>query len=231
MPAADPQSNDGKKNRRKGWKMFLRLLFGFAFLFLAVTFWTLWLRFRPVIFAQEDLRDIPGRPAALVFGAGYWPSGALSDVLRDRLDAAIELYDAGVVQKLLFSGDNRFVDYNEPARMEEYALQQGVPQEDIVLDFAGRRTYDSCYRAQAIFEVNNLILVTQRYHLPRALETCRGLGISAIGYAADRTPYVHIRWYQLREIPALWRAWIDTYVLHTLPVLGDPLPIFAEDRP
>jgi len=206
---------------------------GFAallLLFLLYTAWIFGLRYRSVIFGQDDLHTLPAAPAALVFGAGYWPSGALSDVLRDRLDAAIELYEAGVVEKLLFSGDNRFEDYNEPAKMQEYALQQGIPVEDIVLDFAGRRTYDSCYRARDIFQVDDLILVTQRYHLPRALDTCRGLGLDVVGYAADRTPYVHIRWYQLREIPALWRAWLDTYILHTVPVLGDPLPIFPESE-
>lgn len=202
----------------------------FLLLFLAYTAWILRVRYRSVIYERDSLPTLPQASVALVFGAGYWPSGALSDVLRDRLDAAIELYDGGIVQKLLFSGDNRFEDYNEPARMLDYALQQGVPQDDIVLDFAGRRTYDSCYRARDIFQVDDLILVTQRYHLPRALETCRGLGLSAIGYGADRTPYVHIRWYQVREIPALWRAWLDTYILHTVPVLGDPLPIFPDSE-
>ena len=204
------------------------MLFILAFFILlgAVTLWTLYPRYNAIIYTQENLNEVPARRLALVFGAGYWPSGALSDVLRDRLDAAIELYEAGLVEKLLFSGDNRVEDYNEPARMQQYALAQGVPEEDIVLDFAGRRTYDTCYRARDIFMVDDLILVTQRYHLPRALATCRGLGLSAIGYAADRTPYVHIRWYQLREVPALWRSWLDVYLLHTEPVLGEPLPIF-----
>jgi SanA protein len=130
---------------------------------------------------------------AIGFGAGYWPSGALSDILRDRLDAAIELYRAQRVEKLLFSGDNRFVDYSEPAKMLEYAMIQGIPREDIILDYAGRRTYDTCYRARAIFQVQEAILVTQRYHLPRALNTCHALGIDADGYGAARVPYVHIR--------------------------------------
>lgn len=171
---------------------------------------------------------VPERPVAIVFGAGYWPSGQLGAVLQDRLDSAIALYRAGRVQKLLFSGDNRFADYNEPGRMLEYALEQGVPREDIVLDYAGRRTYDTCYRARDIFQVREVVLVTNRYHLPRALETCRALGLDAVGYAADRQPYQrrYIGWYWIREIPALWRAWLDIYILHPLPVLGDPLPIF-----
>jgi SanA protein len=197
------------------------------------TAWTLTMRYASAIYTQASLQAVPQRPVAVVFGAGYWPSsGALSRVLKDRLDAALELYQAGRVQKLLFSGDNRFVDYNEPARMLEYALSQGIPREDIVLDYAGRRTYDTCYRAQVIFRVSEAILVTNRYHLPRALHTCRHLGVDALGYTADRRPYPRrdITWYWVREVLALWRAWWDLYFGHPIPVLGEPLPIF-EDLP
>ncbi len=193
--------------------------------------WSLWTmtgRYAGDFYRPEELESVPERPVALVFGAGYWPSGALSDILRDRLDASIELYRAGKVEKLLFSGDNRVVDYNEPAKMLEYALGQGVPREDVVLDYAGRRTYDTCYRAREIFGLSEAVLVTQRYHLPRAMQTCRALGLDAVGYVADRVPYVHIRWYTIRELPALWRAWVDLHITHPLPVLGDPLPIFPE---
>jgi SanA protein len=197
--------------------------------FLALMGWTartMTVRFERFIYSPSELEIIPVRPVAIVFGAGYWPNGALSDILHDRLDAAIELYRAKRVQKLLLSGDNRVAEYNEPAKMEEYALAQGVEQEDIVLDYAGRRTYDTCYRARDIFLVSQVIVVTQRYHLPRALDTCRGLGLDAIGYVADRTPYIHIRWYWTREIPAIWRTWWDLYLWHPKPVLGEPLPIF-----
>ena len=195
------------------------------------TGWTLTGRYARAIYVPVQLDDVPERPVAIVFGAGYWPSGALSAVLKDRLDAAIDLYRAGRVQKLLFSGDNRFVDYNEPAKMLEYALAQDVPREDIVLDYAGRRTYDTCYRARDIFQVTDVVLVTQRYHLPRALDTCRALGLDAVGFVADRQPYPrrHLAWYWIREVPALWRAWWDVYIRHTVPVLGDPLPIFPEN--
>ncbi|MGC9357835.1 MAG: SanA/YdcF family protein [Anaerolineae bacterium] len=208
---------------RKRWLRVTLLLLAVGGGFGAWTLWTLTGRYRTSIYAPPEMP--PQRPVALVFGAGYWPSGALSDILRDRLDAAIDLYEAGRVRKLLFSGDNRRHDYNEPAKMLEYALAQGVPREDIVLDYAGRRTYDTCYRARDIFRVSEVILVTQRYHLPRTLVTCRALGLDAVGYAADRTPYVHIRWYRLREVPALWRAWWDLYVWKPTPILGEPLPI------
>jgi len=188
------------------------------------TWWTLRYRYRDSIYA--DVESVPSRPVAVVFGAGYWPNGTLSNILLDRVETAVRLYETGKVEKLLFSGDNRVVEYNEPAKMLEYALSRGVPREDIVLDYAGRRTYDTCYRAKEIFQVQEVILVTQRYHLPRALLTCRGLGMDAIGVKADRLAYIRIFWYWVREIPALWQAWFDVHIGHPLPVLGDPLPIF-----
>ena len=148
--------------------------------------WTLTLRYRRIMYT--DAQTVPERPVALVFGAGYWPNGTPSDVMKDRVEAAIDLYRAGRVQKVLFSGDNRFVNYNEPEKMREYALSLGLPDEAIVLDYAGRRTYDTCYRAHDIFGLRQVVLVTQRYHLPRALYTCRGMGLEAVGYVADRRP-------------------------------------------
>lgn len=210
---------------------FLRLTFACLGLGAAAAVWAAWMltsRYARHIYTPEELNVIPKRSVAIVFGAGYWPSGALSDILRDRLDSAIELYLDGRVEKLLFSGDNRFVDYNEPGKMLEYALEQGIPEEDIVLDYAGRRTYDTCYRARDIFQVEDAILVTQRYHLPRALYICQSLDLEAAGYIADRMPYVRIRWYWMREIPALWGSWWDLHIRHTVPVLGEPLPIFPD---
>ncbi len=195
------------------------------------TAWTLSGRYRQVIFTPDELSRMPNDDGqvAIVFGAGYWPNGALSLILRERLDAAIELYEAGRVEKLLFSGDNRIVEYNEPGRMLDYALEQGVPREDIVLDYAGRRTYDTCYRARDIFGLSSATLVTQRYHLPRALETCRALGLEVVGYSANRYEHhgLYLIRYRLREIPALWLAWWETRVTHPTPVLGEPLPIFG----
>jgi SanA protein len=196
---------------------------------LAWTFWTLKGRFDGSIFAPDERVAMPDKPVAIVFGAGYWPNGALSLILRERLDAAIELYRNGQVDKLLFSGTNHIIEYNEPAKMLEYALEQGVPREDIVLDYAGRRTYDTCYRARDIFQLSSATLVTQSYHLPRAMETCSALGLDVVGYAANlyqHEGYYLIR-YRMREVPALWRAWWDLYIAHPRPILGDPLPIFG----
>lgn len=174
--------------------------------------------------------EVTPRPVAIVFGAGLQRDGTPTAVLRDRVATAADLYFTGKVQKLLLSGDNRFVDYNEPGAMRAYALELGVPDEDIVLDYAGRRTYDTCYRAREIFGVQQAILVTQRFHLPRALLICNGLGLDGVGVSADRQPYRHSSQaiWNLRELPATLVAFIDTYVTRPLPVLGDKEPIFPE---
>jgi SanA protein len=179
---------------------------------------------------HTGLEEVPSKPVAIVFGAGYWPSGRLSHALADRMEAAIALYQAGKVNKLLLSGDNRFVDYNEPAVMAQYAEERGVPGEDLVLDYAGRRTYDSCYRARHIFGVEQAVLITQAFHLPRALYTCQQLGVGSVGFQADQRQYVRAPWYQLRELFALSRAWLDLHLFKPLPVLGDPIPVDWNQR-
>lgn len=177
-----------------------------------------------------SVADAPSAPVAVVFGAGLQKDGTPSPVLKDRVTAAVQLYQAGKVRKLLMSGDNRFVDYNEPASMRDFALSQGVPEEAIVLDFAGRRTYDTCYRARDIFGLDDVLVVTQKFHLPRAIFTCSGMGMKVNGVIADLRDYHdHAeRFWHIREVPAtlvaLWQVWVSK----PLPVLGKPEPIFAE---
>jgi SanA protein len=174
-----------------------------------------------------DVSGVPARQAAVVFGAGLLRDGSPTAVLRDRVRQAANLYFAKKVEKLLMSGDNRYVDYNEPESMRQYALSLGVPDEAIVRDYAGRSTYDTCYRAKAIFGLSRAILVTQQFHLPRALFLCNLLGLDAVGVDADLQPYSRSSqlWWNLRELPATFNACIDL-VVRPLPVLGNPEPIF-----
>ena len=160
------------------------------------------------------------RPVAIVFGAGIRADGGLSPMLQDRMDTAIALYKAGKVRKLLVSGDNRFANYNEPGRMYDYAVRRGVPARDVARDYAGRRTYDTCYRAAAVFGVTEAVLVTQRFHLPRAIFTCRNLGVDSIGFSADRRAYLSNPYYRLRDAFATVRAWWDVKIARPEPVLG-----------
>jgi len=179
-----------------------------------------------------SVEAVPPSRVAIVFGAGLLRNGTPSAVLRDRIETAARLYWEGKVEKLLMSGDNRFVDYNEPASMRDYAIGLGVPEEDIVLDFAGRRTYDTCYRARYIFGVEEAVLVTQRFHITRALYLCNNLGLDANGVSADVRSYrqrSYMFWY-MREIPAIAVSLWEVWVTRPLPVLGQPEPIFT-DRP
>ena len=179
----------------------------------------------------HSVGDATESPVAIVFGAGLWRDGTPTPVLRDRVATAVDLYSAGKVSKLLMSGDNRVVEYNEPEAMKEYAIELGVPEEDIVLDYAGWRTYDTCYRARDIFDIYNAILVTQGFHLPRAIYTCNNLGVSANGVPADRRVYRRVSriYWNLREVFATHVALWEVHVTHPLPLLGKPEPIFPRE--
>jgi len=174
---------------------------------------------------------VPTQRVAIVFGAGLDREGQATLILRDRVKTAAQLYFSGRVQKLLMSGDNRTVDYNEPEAMRQYALSIGVPNDAIVLDYAGRDTYATCYRAHAIFGLDSAILVTQPFHLPRALFLCKALGIQAFGVQADNYHYLW-RWeliWNIREQLATVGAFVDVYIIKPVPVLGKPEPIFTEN--
>jgi SanA protein len=173
---------------------------------------------------------VPGRRVAIVFGARVYADERPSAMLADRVAAGVDLYRAGKVEVLLMTGDNSYLDYNEPDTMKAYAMKLGVPEGNIVVDYAGRRTYDSCYRARHIFQVDEAILVTQNFHLDRALLLCNALGVKSVGVWADyQRPHgysrVSLDYSRLREFPAMLAAVIDL-VRRPTPIMGEPLPIF-----
>lgn len=173
----------------------------------------------------EQPGDVPRKRVALVFGAGVRPDGRLSRMLAERVDGAIALYRAGRVEKLLMSGDNSSVDYDEVSAMRRYAVERGVPEGDITLDYAGFSTYESCYRAGAIFGVDQVVLVTQRYHLPRAVYTCRALGMDAVGlgtpdWGTYRPSLLLV--YSSREAVATLKSLVDVHLTHPLPTFLGP---------
>ena len=177
-----------------------------------------------------EIEEAPASRLAIVFGAGLRRDGSPTAVLRDRVETAAALYFSGKVEKILMSGDNSYEYYNEPGSMKEYALSLGVPETAIVVDYAGRRTYDTCYRAKAIFGVEEALLVTQGFHLPRALFLCNALGIDSYGIEANNNSYRGrslVIW-NIREQIATLGAFIDVYVSNPLPVLGAPEPIFVD---
>lgn len=216
--------------------IFIRKAFRFGlhaiiYLVLAGFFVTGLLRTGILIFGRSRTflpEKVPQAPVALVLGAGLNRDGTPGVVLRDRVETAADLYFSGKVEKLLMSGDNTTPFYNEPGAMEGHALSLGVPAEDIVLDYAGRRTYDSCFRAQTIFGVDRVIIVTQAFHLPRALFLCNALEVDANGVTADEADYnrASYTFWWIREILASGKAYWDIFVSQPEPILGNPEPIF-----
>jgi len=166
----------------------------------------------------NSVQQIPARPVAMVFGAGLNRDGSPSWVLADRLDGAIALYKAGKVKQLLMTGDQ--VGNIEVNSMRNYAIKHGVPASAILGDNEGLRTYDSCYRAINNFGITSAILVTQAYHLPRALYLCSSFGIDAVGLKAGiNSEYPDQANYSTREFAAVFVAWLDITIIH--PKLGE----------
>lgn len=180
-----------------------------------------------LIYSYREIEDIKSRPAAIVFGAAVNPATLLpSDILQDRIITAVDLYNKGKVGKIIMSGDNRVENYNEPIVMKRFGEILSVKEEDLIMDFAGRRTYDTCFRAKEIFGIDKAILVTQEYHLYRALYTCRALGIDVVGVSASRQEYKDQAYYNLREIPAILLAFLDVHIIRPEPILGEKIYVF-----
>ncbi|MEO6761087.1 MAG: ElyC/SanA/YdcF family protein [Candidatus Saccharimonadales bacterium] len=178
--------------------------------------------------AKTPVQLIPKRQVVIVFGAGVLPSGEPTPYLRWRVQTAVTLYKAHRVQKVLMSGDNSSAHYNEPVAMAKLAEKLGVPKNDIVLDYAGFNTYDSCYRARVIFKVSSAIVVSQGYHLPRAVMTCNSLGVSSLGVDALHTSRDYTASYIIREWASTDKAVLQL-ITHPKPtVLGGPEPISAK---
>ncbi|RGC70387.1 vancomycin high temperature exclusion protein [Micromonospora sp. MW-13] len=160
------------------------------------------------IFAEQD---VPEAPVALVLGTKVHPDGTPSPFLTARLEIAQRLLTAGKVRAILLSGDNMNPDYDEPTAMRRWLLGQGVPAEKVVLDYAGFDTYDSCARAKRIFGVERATVVTQSFHLPRAVAVCRRLGVDASG-VGDETAREYGRTWRIsstREYGACVKAAVD----------------------
>ena len=175
----------------------------------------------------EDLSSISPE-CILVLGASVTSDGVPSPILQDRLDTAIDLYNKGVAPKLLLSGDNGQMVYNEVKAMQNYALEAGVDENDIYLDHAGFSTYESIYRAKYIFKVDSMIVVTQTYHLYRSLYGCRRMGITAMGAAADQYTYAGQEKREIREVLARDKDFVKWIFKPQPTFLGDAVPISAE---
>ncbi|MBQ8697245.1 MAG: YdcF family protein, partial [Clostridia bacterium] len=154
------------------------------------------------IVTENDLKDVSDIDCIIVLGCHVKSEGVPGRMLTDRLDTGIALYKAGVAPKLLMSGDHGTVEYNEVGTMKKYAEEAGVPSEDIFMDHAGFSTYETVYRAKEIFCADKVIIVTQEYHMYRALHIANSLGVEAYGVCATEKEYAG-QWYRdFREVLA-----------------------------
>lgn len=174
---------------------------------------------------------IPPADAILVLGAYVQPDGSMSSMLADRITVGYRLYQAGKAQKILVSGDHGRKDYDEVNTMKAYLKQQGIPTQNIFMDHAGFSTYESMYRARDVFKVRKVIIVTQNYHLMRAVFIARELGLEAYGVNADLRTYGNTTHYELREIAARNKDFFLCRVFKPKPTfLGEPIPVFGDGR-
>ncbi|SFL93196.1 protein SanA, affects membrane permeability for vancomycin [Paenibacillus sp. 1_12] len=178
-----------------------------------------------------QVQDAPKTDVILVLGARVYPNGSVSAILGDRLQAALELKAAGKADRFLVSGDHGKVDYDEVNAMRVFLEERDVQPQDIFMDHAGFSTYESMYRARDIFQAQKVLIVTQQYHLMRAVYTARQMGLDAYGVASDKQEYPNMTRNRLREVLARNKDFAYVNLLNPKPThLGNPIPITTDGR-
>lgn len=180
------------------------------------------------IISPEEATDLTDVDCIIVLGCLVRPSGKPSDMLADRLRRGVELYESGAAPKILMSGDHGQKEYNEVQTMKQYALDAGIESSDIFMDHAGFCTYDSIYRAKEIFGAKKIIIVSQEYHLHRALLIARKLGVEAVGVASDYHTYGGQTYRDIREIIARNKDFLYTIIKPKPKYLGEAIPISGD---
>ncbi len=238
----DPEGKTPDRKKKGKKRMFIALIAVAAVVAVFYVAVILTVRLSSDVMTLEEGEKTDFRPdAILVLGAGLRDDGTPSDMLQDRLLTALRLYEAGVAEKIIVSGDHGREGYDEVGAMKDYLKARGVPGERIYMDHAGFSTYDSLYRAGAIFGAKSLILVTQSYHAYRALYDGRRLGVDCRAVAApilstDTSRYAKGTLYQIRETIACCKDFIWCLFRVEPAVLGDPVSLEASgdltnDRP
>ena len=187
-----------------------------------------WGQARGYLLSQEEAAALSDVDAILVLGCGVRPDGTPSLMLQDRLEMGLTLYEAGAAPKLLMCGDHSRAEYDEVNAMKDYVVERGVPSEDVFLDHAGFSTYESMYRARDVFQAKKILIVSQRYHLYRAIYDARALGLDAYGVAAEDIAYTGQLFREAREILARDKDFfycifkpLPTFLGEAIPVSGD----------
>lgn len=177
------------------------------------------------LISVEEAAELADVDCVLVLGCKVYGNTSPGNMLRDRLNCGIELYEVGAAPKMVMSGDHGQHEYNEVQVMKDYAVDEGVPSSDVFMDHAGFSTYDSVYRAKDIFEADRILIVSQEYHLYRALHIADSLGIEAWGVAADTVEYSGQNMRDIREVLARVKDFVLCIFKPEPTYLGDAIPV------
>ncbi len=177
------------------------------------------------ILDSQEASELTDVDCIIVLGCQVKANGKPSDMLADRLTRGLELYHLGAAPKLLMSGDHGTKEYNEVETMKQYAIDDGIASEDVFMDHAGFSTYESIYRAKDIFEADKVIIVTQEYHLYRALYIAKQLGVEAYGVAADYNTYAGQSMRDFREVLARVKDFGMSIIKPEPTFLGEVIPV------
>lgn len=177
------------------------------------------------ILSIDEAKELESTDCILVLGAGVKNNERPSDMLNDRLETGIELYNQKVSDKILMSGDHGRKDYDEVNVMKNFAINKGVPSEDVFMDHAGFSTYESMYRAKEVFEADKIVIVSQKYHLYRAIYIARSLGLEAYGVPSDVREYRGQKYRDFREAIARVKDFFNVIIKPEPTYLGEAIPV------
>lgn len=216
------------KTKKKKWKVVLIVLLCIAVVGIGIVFGVnAYVKGvgGDTILTSEQAAKLENVDCIIVLGCQVKDDGTPSDMLKDRLTRGIELYELGAAPKLLMSGDHGREDYDEVGTMKQYAIDAGIPSEDIFMDHAGFSTYETVYRAKEIFGADKVIIVTQEYHLYRALYIAEKLGVEAYGVASDYHTYAGQSMRECREILARCKDFVMTIFKPEPTHMGEAIPV------
>lgn len=215
----------------KKYKKLIKLLVVFSIgLILLVVLANSVIFFKSQQYIYDQVAGVPKCYTAIVLGAKVSSKGVPSDFLQDRLDVAMELYNSKKITRFLLSGDHGQTSYDEVNNMKNYLVKRGVDTKDIFLDHAGFDTYNSMVRAKEIFQIKDAIIVTQDFHLPRAVFIARSKGLEAYGIKADKRNYAALKRLKFRELLARVKAFAEVAIIKKPHFLGNQIPITGDSK-
>ena len=199
-------------------------------LFIGAVFINIYIQYSTKKYIFSDVEEAPKTYTGLVLGSMVFDNGTPSGVVRQRLDKTAELYKAGKIKRILVSGDHGQKNYDEVNSMKNYLLKKGIPIEDIFLDHAGFDTYSSMVRAKEIFEIDDVIIITQKFHLPRSVYIARKKGMNAYGVISNPEGWYESYYNKGRDKISRVKAFFDVMFNRKPKYLGEKIPIKGSNK-